>query len=253
MKNILSVAVLCVSFMAGCGPETRKSYTWDVHDMNRPRPEVITPGQTVSQAPSNAVILFDGTDASEWQTPGGAPCPWKIENGYMEVVPKTNSIATRRSFGDCQLHIEWATPAQIEGESQHRGNSGVFLMGRYEVQILDSFNNDTYPDGQAGALYGQQPPLFNACRAPGRWQTYDIFFKRPHFDKKGHVIRPAYITVMHNGVCIQNNVALEGTTFHKVRSYYEPHADQLPIMLQDHGVPIRFRNIWIVELPDNSQ
>jgi hypothetical protein len=168
----------------------------------------------------------------------------------VEVVGGTGSLVTRRSFGDVQLHLEWATPTPPTGDGQERGNSGVFLMGLYELQILDSHGNDTYPDGQAAALYGQEPPLVNACRPPGAWQTYDIVFRRPRFSADGNVTAPARITVLHNGVLVQDAAAFWGRTRHAARATYEPHPDRLPLALQDHGNPMRFRNIWIRELAE---
>jgi len=235
--------LLIVFVLSGC--HSTKTYQWGVHDMNRPQPPVVTPGKKNHLPPSDAIVLFDGTDLSAWQ--GGA---WKVENGYMEVAPDSGGIQTKQGFGSCQLHIEWATPEVVAGQGQGRGNSGVFLMGRYEVQILDSFDNPTYPDGQAAAIYGQNPPLVNACRKPGQWQSYDIIFKRPVFNKKGKLISPATITVLHNGVLVQNHWVIEGITYHKKRAAYEPHADKEPILLQDHGNPTRFRNIWIRPLND---
>lgn len=231
---------------------------WRVHDRTRPVPPVVDPGSASTasrpgEPPSDALVLFDGRDLSKWITAGkrdeqGKPVParWKIENGSMEVN-KTGSISTVNSFGDCQLHIEFALPAEVKGASQGRGNSGVFLMGRYEVQILDSYENRTYADGQAGALYGQYPPLANAARKPGAWQSYDIIFEAPRFED-GKLVKPAYITVIHNGVLIHHRTKLLGATAHKRVAVYSPHAQRGPIMLQDHGNPIRFRNIWIREL-----
>jgi hypothetical protein len=174
----------------------------------------------------------------------------------MEVArtekDKHQGIQTARGFGDCQLHVEFATPSEVIGEGQGRGNSGVFLMGQYEVQILDSYNNPTYPDGQAGAIYKQSVPMFNVCRKPGQWQAYDIVFRRPHFDAKGKLVKPAVVTVLHNGVVIQDNFILQGITYHAESPKYIAHADKLPIMLQDHGNPTRFRNIWVVELPERN-
>jgi hypothetical protein len=171
-----------------------------------------------------------------------------VRDGYVEVVPGSGSLRTRQAFGDVQLHLEWRAPADAAGRGQGRGNSGVFLMGRYEVQILDSHENPTYPDGQAAALYGQYPPLANASRPPGAWQTYDIVFRRPHFDDAGAVVRPATVTVYHNGVLVQDRVALTGPTAHEARPPYEPHASRLPLLLQEHGDAVRFRNVWIREL-----
>lgn len=217
-----------------------------VHDRNRPAPRVVDPG-SAGKPPSDAVVLFDGKDLSKWRSQkGGGAAPWKVADGYFEVVKDTGGIETGDSFGDCQLHLEWASPAPPVGEDQDRGNSGVFFMGgRYEVQVLDSYKSATYPDGQAGALYGQYPPLVNATRAPGEWQTYDIVFHGPRFDPAGKVLSPARVTVFLNGVLIQDAQTLTGPTAHKARPPYEAHPDKLPISLQDHGHPVRFRNIWL--------
>ncbi len=225
---------------------------WAVHDMNRPRPSVVTPGERPGQPPSNAIVLFDGKDLSQWVSEDGGPAKWKVENEYMEVVGETGSIRTKKAFGDCHLYIEWATPARVRGSGQDRGNSGVFLMSTYELQILDSYNNKTYADGQAAALYGRKPPSVNACRPPGQWQSFDIIFHRPIF-KDGQVRRRATFTVLHNGVLVHDHYELPGGTWwrgpHAV-SEYEEHPDKLPLMLQDHGNPVRFRNIWLVELSE---
>lgn len=181
-------------------------------------------------------------------TAKGGPAGWKIGNGQMEVVDKAGSIQTRLKFGDCQLHVEWATPSKVEGDGQERGNSGVYLMGFYEIQILDSFNNPTYADGMAAAIYGQYPPLVNACRPPGQWQTYDIIFTRPRFDARGRLKQPAVMTVFHNNVLVHNHVRLTGPTAHKQRPPYKPHPERLSLSLQDHNNPVRFRNIWIRDL-----
>lgn len=225
---------------------------WPVHSMNRPRPTVVTPGASAASAPpSDAIVLFDGRSLSEWQTGGKAP-GWKVENGYVEVVRGAGAIETRRTFGDVQLHLEWAAPTVVRGEGQGRGNSGVFLMGMYEVQILDSWHNDTYPDGQAAALYGQHPPLVNASRGPGEWQSYDIVFRRPRFNPDGTVREPARATVFHNGVLVHDDAAFTGRTTHGAAARYAPHGDRGPIELQDHGDPVRFRNIWVRELPERA-
>jgi hypothetical protein len=223
---------------------------WPVHDMERPVPSVVDPGPGPEQplpVPSDAIVLFDGKDLSAWQTQKGQPAKWKIENGYAEVVKGGGSIVTKRAFGDVQLHIEWMSPANVRGEGQNRGNSGVFFGGRYEVQVLDSYNNRTYADGQAAALYGQFPPLVNASRKPGQWQTYDIVYHRPRFEGD-KVVSPARVTVIHNGVLVQDDTALMGPTAHKARPPYKPHEDKLPIGLQDHSEPVRFRNIWVRDL-----
>jgi hypothetical protein len=223
---------------------------WAIHDLDRPLPPVIDPGpaSAPSAAPSDAVVLFDGKDLSPWEDGKGGPARWKVDSGYMEVVAKTGSIRTRRGFGDCQLHVEWATPAAVSGNGQERGNSGVFLMDMYEVQVLDSYENRTYADGMAAAIYGQYPPLVNASRKPGEWQTYDIVFHRPRFDAAGKLVTPARLTVLHNGVLVHDNVELTGPTAHKARPPYKAHAEKLPISLQDHGNPTRYRNIWLREL-----
>jgi 2-keto-4-pentenoate hydratase/2-oxohepta-3-ene-1,7-dioic acid hydratase in catechol pathway len=223
-----------------------------MHSMTRPRPPVITPGPggPPAPAPSDAIVLFDGRSLANWRTADSVkgPAKWKVENGYMEVVRGTGSIETAQGFGDAHLHVEWSAPNPPTGEGQNRGNSGVFLMGTYEVQVLDSYRNDTYPDGQAGAVYGQFPPLANAMRPPGEWQVYDIVFRAPRFSPTGAVTTPARMTVFHNGVLVQDNVSLLGPTSNQRRDPYVAHADRLPISLQDHGDPVRFRNIWIRQL-----
>jgi hypothetical protein len=232
--------------------------TWKIHDMNRPNPQVIDPGRQSTQddpgtPPSDAVILFDGTDLSKWCALDGSPTQWILGDGFMECVEGSGYIRTKQSFGDCQLHIEFATPVPPEGKSQGRGNSGVFLMGEYEVQVLDSYENRTYADGQAAAVYGQYPPMVNASRPPGEWQSYDIVFRRPRFTGTGELQKPARMTVFHNGILVQENVEILGPTAWMQRAPYEPHADKLPLSLQDHGNPVRYRNIWIRELPDPDQ
>lgn len=225
---------------------------WRVHDDTRPRPKVITPGHD-SSAPSDAIILLDGGDLSEWVNGKGEPAQWTLRNGYMEVAAGKGAIQTKRAFGDCQLHIEWATPHKVEGNSQGRGNSGVFFFGgTYEIQVLDSYNNKSYADGQASALYGWKPPLVNASRKPGEWQTYDIIFEAPQWDKDGKLAKKAYVTVLHNGVVTQHRQEFLGGTGHKRVAQYKPHAPKGSIQLQDHGNPTRFRNIWIRELDLNS-
>jgi hypothetical protein len=232
----------------------QESRDWPVHSLERPRPPVVDPGPERPPAPppSDAIVLFDGNDLSPWQSQDGSPAKWKLADGYVEVVGGAGSIVTKRSFGDIQLHIEWATPAVVSGEGQGRGNSGVFLMGLYEVQILDSYRNDTYPDGQAAALYGQAPPLINASRPPGAWQTYDIIFRRPRFAADGTLQSPARATVLHNGVLVHDAAEFVGRTVHGKRAQYSPHAGRLPLMLQDHRNPVRFRNIWVRELPGSG-
>lgn len=221
--------------------------------MGRAQPPIVDPGpeQRPVPPPSDAVVLFDGRNLAKWQRPDGSAPGWKVGNGYMEIVKGAGTISTKQGFGDCQLHVEWRAPAPAAGEGQERGNSGVFLMGMYELQVLDSYRNKTYPDGQAAAIYGQYPPLVNASRSPGQWQTYDIIFHRPRFDSAGKIVRGARITALHNGVLAQDNVELTGPTAHQQRPAYKQHADKLPVSLQDHGDPIRYRNIWIRELPEH--
>ncbi len=218
---------------------------WHVHDGLRPQPRVVTAGDRAGDAPSDAIVLFDGTDTSAWD--GG---PWAVVDGALQVDGQ-GDIRTRQSFGDCQLHLEWASPAEVVSESQGRGNSGVFLMDRYEVQVLDNFGNPTYPDGQAGAMYGQTPPLVNACREPGAWQSYDILFEAPRFDGD-RLLGPARVTVLHNGVVLHHAREYTGASAHRRLARYEPHGDA-PIRLQDHGNPVRFRNIWIRPLGEYDQ
>jgi len=225
------------------------------HDLARPAPRVVepgtgTPGATPGRPPSDAILLFDGRDLAAWKSQkDGSPAAWKVENGYFEVVKGKGGIETRRGFGDVQLHIEWMAPSPAVGTSQDRGNSGVFFGGgRYEVQVLDSYESKTYPDGQAGALYGQFPPLVNASRPPGEWQAYDIVFEMPRFDASGTLVRRARATVFHNGVLVQNAKELIGPTTNKKRTPYSAHPAALPISLQDHDHPVRFRNVWVREL-----
>jgi hypothetical protein len=247
MKVKVLLWALCLILMAaaaGCESQHR----WGVHDMRRPLPEVVVAGEYPCQAPSDAIVLFNGTDLSQWESvKDGGAAKWKVENGYMEVVKETGDIRTKRSFGSCQLHVEWATPIGEKGKSQGSGNSGIFLMSKDEVQVLNTYKNRTYADGMAGAMYGQSPPLVNVCRAPGEWQSYDIIFRRPVFKGK-RLVKPARITVLHNGVLVQDNFEIEGSTVWKKRAKYEAHAAKLPLQLQDHGNAVRYANIWIREL-----
>lgn len=221
--------------------------TWHVHDGKRPQPAVIAPGATFSDGaapPGDAVVLFDGKDLARW-TGRGDTASWKLADDYMEVAPGAGNIRTRDRFADFQLHLEFATPAVVAGNGQGRGNSGILFNGIYEVQVLDSFGNPTYPDGQAGALYGQSPPLANASRKPGAWQTMDIVFESPRWENQ-KLVRKARVTVIHNGVVLHHGRDFEGNTAHRTNGNYDrPHAPEVYIELQDHGNPVRFRNIWI--------
>lgn len=230
---------------------------WPIHSKDRPQPRhvQVPPMPGPVPAPSDAIVLFDGTSLASWESADSArgPAKWRVANGYMEVVKGTGAIQTKRGFGDAQLHVEWRAPSPPVGTDQDRGNSGVFLMGMYEVQVLDSYDNVTYPDGQAAAIYGQYPPLVNASRRPGEWQSYDIVFHAPRFDAQGALLSPARMTVLHNNVLVQDNVTLTGPTAHRARPPYAAHPDKLPISLQDHGHPVRYRNIWIRELDRESR
>ena len=227
---------------------------WLAHDRNRPQPPKVEPGTFSTQEqpgrpPADATVLFDGSDLSQWAGLDGNPTKWIMRDGYMECVKGSGYVRTIQNFGDCQLHIEWASPASPEGSGQGRGNSGVFFgLNRYEVQVLDSFDNKTYSDGSAGSIYGQYPPLVNVSRPPGQWQTYDILYTAPRFDPDGDLASPAQLTIFHNGVLIQHDVELTGPTSWLERAPYRAHPEKLPISLQDHGNPVRYRNIWVREL-----
>ena len=240
------------------GDAPDEHHPWAVHDRNRPQPKLVTPGTFSSpeqpgKPPSDAVVLFDGTDLSKWEADegSGVPTKWVIKDGAMECVPHSGYIRTRESIGDCQLHVEWAAPSRVEGESQGRGNSGVFMMGLVEIQVLDDYNNPTYADGFAAAVYGQNPPLANALRPPGEFQSYDIVFRRPIF-KDGRELDPGWVTVFENGVLVQDHTRLEGPTGHGARSKPGPFPEAGPLKLQDHGNPVRYRNIWYRPLPPRA-
>lgn len=254
MPSIRSLVRATIALLLSLGTSSalaaQQTPAWPQHSMERPNPPVErAPAQRLPvPAPTGAIVLFDGTDLSWWQKRDGEPAAWRVADGVMEVAKGAGGIQTRVGFGDVRLHVEWASPKPAVGEGQDRGNSGVFLMGRYEVQVLDSYDSDTYADGQAAALYGQFPPRVNVSRAPGEWQSFDIEFRRPQFDTLGVLLSPARVTVRHNGVLVHDDVALLGPTSNRVRAPYEAHADQLPISLQDHGHPVRFRNIWALPL-----
>ncbi len=227
---------------------------WLEHDRARPQPPIVDPGiastpDQPGRPPSDAVVLFEGRDLSPWVAMDGQPTKWVINNGALECVPGSGYARTAECFGDCQLHLEWATPTPPRGEGQGRGNSGVFFgCDRYEIQVLDSSENKTYADGAAAAVYGQYPPLVNASRHAGEWQSYDIVWTAPRFDAEGKLLSKAWVTVFHNGVLAQNHVELTGPTSWLDRAPYRAHPEKLPIALQDHGNPVRYRNIWVREL-----
>jgi hypothetical protein len=236
---------------------------WHLHDPDRPQPPVVTPGATFSQnapAPSDAEVLFDGKDLSQWQNSQGQDATWKVADGYVETAARGGGIRTRGKWADFQLHVEWATPNPPHGTGQGRGNSGILINGMYEVQVLDSYHAKTYPDGQAGAIYGQSPPLVNASKPPGEWQTYDIIFESPRWNDKGDLVKKACVTVLHNGVVVQNHYEFTGSTdgisaavpWKTLSRYVGPHPPEVFIELQDHDNPVRFRNIWIRKLGERD-
>ena len=226
---------------------------WRVHDLERPRPRKVAPGPVVSAPPpADAIVLFDGKDLSQWVTRGrgGAPASdpkWKVENGEMVIAPRSGGLMTKEKFGDCQLHIEWMIPKGTGGRGQSAGNSGVELMTHYEIQVLESVQNMTYADGQAASIYGQWPPLVNVSRPEGEWNVYDIFFEAPRFED-GKLAKPAYVTVVHNGIMVHHHQEILGFAIHRQVATYRPHAAEEPLSLQDHGYPVHFRNIWIRRL-----
>lgn len=218
---------------------------WRVHDIARPKPRVVEalPGKP----PSDAVVLFDGKDLSQWTNGKGGAAGWKLMNGYAESVKGGGDLVSKESFGNAQYHIEWASPAVVDGDSQWRGNSGVLIMKRYEIQVLDSFNNPTYADGQAASIYGQWPPLVNASRKPGEWQTYDIIWEAPTFEG-GKLKKPAYVTVLHNGVLAHHRQEVIGQMAHRAIKPYEPHGAEEPLAFQDHDTRARIKQVWVRRL-----
>ena len=246
---LLTLGLFC---LGGAMPSAAQDPArWKAHDMKRTPPRVVSSAlQLPFPPPSDAIVLFDGGDLSKWRAADGSPSKWIAKDGYMESVRGAGYAYSRDTFGDIQLHMEWASPANVQGKSQGRGNSGVFLMGLYEVQVLDSHNNRTYADGQAAAIYGQYPPLVNASRGPGEWQSYDIYFRRPRFKRDGSVAMPARATVVHNGVLVQDSEEIWGPTQWLQNKPYWPHPDRLPLSFQDHGNPVRYRNVWVRELDE---
>ncbi len=236
---------------------------WHLHDPDRPQPRVVTPGATFSQnapAPSDAEVLFDGKDLSKWQNNQGKDATWKVQDGYVETAPRGGGIRTRGRWADFQLHVEFAAPSPARGSGQGRGNSGVLINGMYEVQVLDSYQAKTYPDGQCGAIYGQSPPLANACKPPGEWQSYDIIFESPRWNDQGELIKKAIVTVIQNGIVVQNRYEFVGSTDGisrevpwKSLAKYTRHAPEVFIELQDHNNPVHYRNIWVRTLGQRDQ
>ncbi|MEI9806892.1 MAG: DUF1080 domain-containing protein [Bacteroidota bacterium] len=242
-RNITLFFIVTIALNAGAQDSLSK-YT----EVWTPVPGVVTPGRSSLDAPSDAIILYSKQkDTANWINGSKKSFSWKADDTCITVV-SSGEIRTKQSFGDCQLHIEWRTPAVVKGNSQGRGNSGIFLMGRYELQVLDSYNNPTYSNGQAGSIYKQHIPLVNVCRPPGEWQTYEVLFTAPQFYSDSSVKSPARITVFQNGVLVQNNVEIWGSTRYIGIARYEKHDAKAPLALQDHGNPVSFRNIWIREL-----
>jgi hypothetical protein len=251
-SGVTIAVVLCIAQLSPAQVDPR----WKMNDRSRPLPPVITPGtasteEAAGRPPSGAIVLFDGKDLSQWVGTDGQPSKWKVENGYVQCVPHTGFLISRQPFGDMQLHVEFWEPVPAVGKDQDRGNSGVIIMGQYEIQVLDSYNNITYADGQAGAVYGQYPPQVNVSRPPGQWQTYDIIFHGPRFDQSGALLRKARVSVLQNGVLVQDNVEIEGVTGYEPLKYAVV-PEKLPLRLQDHGHPVRYRNIWVRELAEGQ-
>ena len=249
MKRLLLIVVLSLVLVMARAQSIEQTREWEpeLTEFWDPEVTVVTPGDG-SAPPSDALVLFDGTDFSQWEseTGSGGPVQWVISDDVM-TVKGDDGIKTKKAFGDVQLHIEWRTPAEVVGESQGRGNSGIYFMGLYEVQVLDNYNNRTYRNGQAGGTYKQTPPLVNACRPPGVWQTYDFIFMAPVFREDGKLIKPAHVTLLHNGVLVQNHTRYRGPTEYRGLPYYTAHG-KLPLKLQEHNNPVSYRNIWIREL-----
>lgn len=253
----LALPVLGIAALASAGPAfdegtSTAAVRWKQHDMRRPKPAVVRPaaGGAPQAPPGHAVVLFDGSGLDAWKSTSGGKPGWAIVDGCLQTVPGAGAIETKQHFGDVQLHIEWSAPRPPRGVGQDRGNSGVFLMGQFEVQVLDSFQADTYADGQAGSIYGQYPPLFNASRPPGEWQTFDVAFRRPRFDPAGKLVEPARITLFHNGVLVQDNEEPFGPTSWLKWGTYTDLGGRGPISLQDHDHPVRYRNVWLCEVPE---
>jgi hypothetical protein len=251
-KAQVKVFVPAILALACCGAASPQNAQWLPNDTARPVPVAVTPGSAPSVAPSDAIVLFNGSDMSAWAGRDGNAPAWPLKDGIFEVAPGSGNIHTKQGFGDCQLHVEWAEPAVVRGSDQSRGNSGIMLMSMYELQVLDAYQNPTYADGTVGGIYAQYPPLVIAGRKPGEWQTYDIIFRRARFDENGQLVTPARITVIQNGVLVQDNTRPTGPTAFHDRPPYIKGPETAPITLQDHGSAVQFRNIWIRNLPDKD-
>lgn len=248
MKKLTSaIALTALSVVMALAQEGKKNP--ESTEIWEPQPRIVTPGAIPADAPSDATVLFDGKSLDNWESIDGGPAKWTLKDGAMTVVPGGHDIKTKQEFGDFQLHVEWRTPASFDPKStsQGRSNSGIFLQQRYEVQVLDNYDNKTYANGQAGSIYKQHMPLVNACKKPGEWQTYDIYYTAPRFNGEGRVLVPAYVTIVHNGVLVQNHVAIWGPSEYIGLPVYKTHGKGA-IQLQDHGNLISFRNIWIREI-----
>ena len=257
IQSVFSLVAFLATFVAAISivqiGNAQLTTGWKAHDLKLTQPTVVTPSEKIGGAPDDAIVLFDGTDMTKWVGRNGNEAKWKIVDGAMESVPKSGFVFSKEKFGDCQVHLEFASPAKVRGTGQGRGNSGVFLMGEFEIQVLDSFENETYADGGAGSIYGQYPPLVNASRGPGEWQAYDIIFRRPRFDEDGKVVEKARATVLHNGVLIQDASPIFGPTNWIQHHDYKKMNGKVegPLSLQDHGNPVRYRNIWVRKLPES--
>ena len=251
MKKSILLNIICAVFFSTKGWAQEYMHEGDYKpedtEFYEPVPPKVKPGEN-NQPPSDAAVLFGGKDLSGWESVNGGAAKWKVENGIFTIVPKSGGIRTKENFGDFQLHIEWRSPQEIVGEGQGRGNSGIFLQGIYEVQVLDSYESKTYTNGQAASIYKQHPPLVNAMKPPSEWEVYDIIYTAPKFDERTHaMIEPGYVTVLHNGILVQNHVQLQGNTPYTGPPQWKAHGKG-PLMLQDHSNPVSFRNIWIREL-----
>lgn len=241
-KIVLLSSLLAASSMAFA--QQNQQMKPEETEIWEPVPKVVTPGKNCGEAPSDAIVLFDGTSLDKWEGEKGGPAKWEVKDGALTVVKGTGTIKTKQAFEDFQLHIEWRTPAKVLGSGQGRGNSGIFLQEYYELQVLDNYENRTYSNGQAGSFYKQTIPLVNVCRKPGEWQSYDVIWTAPRFNDDGSLKSPARATVLQNGVLVENNVELKGKTLYIGKPYYEKHGAK-PIVLQDHGNPVSYRNIWV--------